>query len=151
MRKTPVLDDFYRLQALETDECIVWPYMKNWGGYAIVSVNKKPLLAHRLSLVLATGVNRKGMDAAHGPCHNRACINPRHLRWATRSENLLDMRRDGTVPDRRGERAPVARLTDEQVLEIRASKEPVRALAVRYEVCRSTIYNVLHRTTWDHL
>jgi DNA invertase Pin-like site-specific DNA recombinase len=64
---------------------------------------------------------------------------------------MLDMRRDGTVPDRRGEKSPAARLTDEQVLEIRTSADTARELATRYGVCRSTIYNVLNGTTWGHL
>lgn len=29
-------------------------------------------------------------------CHNRGCVNPRHLRWGTRQDNIADRILDGT-------------------------------------------------------
>ena len=87
--------------ASDTNDCILWPFATTEGGYGVVRA--LGTTAHRAVLEAATSP-APGMDAAHAPliCHNRLCVNPRHLRWATRPDNLAD-----TVPDdthRRGER-----------------------------------------------
>jgi Mor family transcriptional regulator len=53
-----------------------------------------------------------------------------------------------------GEASPRAKLTAEQVLEIRArSAEGVsgRSLAKQYSVSRALIYVIIHRKNWTHL
>jgi hypothetical protein len=85
--------------AAEATECIPWPYATNIHGYGVVRRDGRLIHAHRLALQLASGITpHRDMDAAHAPliCHNRICINPKHLRWATRSENLADKALDGT-------------------------------------------------------
>lgn len=81
-----------------TDECIIWPYAKTRAGYG--TIRSRSTTAHRLVLELVSGPPPGAdMDAAHAPliCHNRACVNPRHLRWATRTENIADKILDGTM------------------------------------------------------
>jgi hypothetical protein len=55
--------------------------------------------AHRYVLTLTAGPPPfPRAVAAHAPlvCHNPACVNPRHLRWASQAENAADMKIDGT-------------------------------------------------------
>ena len=66
-------------------------------GYLYVHVgmdsNKKVVLesAHRLSLWVAKGLPRdngsKQYECIH-MCHNKKCINPFHLQWGTKSQNM---------------------------------------------------------------
>lgn len=85
------------------DDCLLWPYAKGTAGYGQTNINGTPMSAHRAVLILATGEPPyPDMQAAHAPlvCHNRLCVNPRHLRWATRIENMADKVLDGTDPAR---------------------------------------------------
>ncbi len=91
----------------DTDECIVWPYRLTTDGYGRLDVDGKRLRAHRFVLELASGpAPGPGYEAAHAPviCHNPPCVNPAHLRWATRVENVGDKVLDGTMKLRAGGR-----------------------------------------------
>jgi hypothetical protein len=54
----------------------------------------------------------------------------------------------------RGERSGRARLNNEAVREIRAAPrtpDGVKALALKFSVCRATIYDIRNRERWAHL
>lgn len=83
----------------EGDQCLEWPYAKNDKGYGQLQVGGRRVYAHRFVLELVSGPPpSEAMEAAHAPlvCHNPACVNPQHLRWATISENSRDRLLDGT-------------------------------------------------------
>jgi hypothetical protein len=114
----------YAAQEADTDECILWDGALS-NGYGQVRYKGKRSNASRVSLIEATGRDPEGLDAAHKPevCHNPSCINPRHLRWSTRSENMQDMNLDGTSGKNARDYAtgadhPRALLTEEDVIQI---------------------------------
>lgn len=47
--------------------------------------------AHRIAFRLASGDITQGKEVDH-MCHNKICVNPSHLRLASRSENQQNMR-----------------------------------------------------------
>jgi hypothetical protein len=78
-------------------------------------------------------------------CDNRRCVRPDHLFLGTNSDNMIDMVVKGRA-DNRGERNNNARLTDEEIAEIRTRYRPQvngTLLAREYGVSLSTIMNVI--------
>lgn len=104
------------------NDCIIWPFGMGKHGYGVCQYEGKVRTAHRIALILHTGIDPKGMDVAHGPCHNRKCVNPLHLRWATRLENVKDMERDGSA--KRGEKSHSSKLSDADFIEISNTQLP---------------------------
>ncbi len=51
----------------------------------------------------------------------------------------------------KGEKHHAAKLTNNQVLAIRASKEGTKALAERYGVSKAAIQKIRRGDTWKHL
>lgn len=78
-----------------------------------------------------------------------------NLEYGTRSQNELDKRRHGTAPI--GENHPAAKLTTEQVYEIRGSyikgsrTHGCNALGKEYGVTGHMIYRIINRLAWSHL
>lgn len=135
----------------QTDECISWPFGKFVrNGYGAVWFNNKQRCAHRAALILATGQDRAGYDAAHS-CNQRACINPRHLSWKTRFENAQDKHAHGTIV--RGEACRGSKLTEAQVTEIvqRFDAQSHVEIARFYGVAPQTITAIANGSTWSWL
>lgn len=134
-------------------------YLKGWTnpitGYRQVGLTRNgKTTCYLISRLVATaflGPPPPSTEAAHwdrDPQNNHLS----NLRWATPSENQHDKYRHGT--DRQGIKSPSAKLTEEQVKEIRrraAAGEPYHAIAAAYGVARSVPYNIHHRRTWKHL
>lgn len=134
------------------DECLIWPHSINHNGYGTVCVDGKRVLAHRYILRLAKGdPSSEDMVACHAPlvCHNRKCVAPNHLRWATRAENNQDQIVDGV--SLKGERNAKAKLTAAQVIEMRLSGKRPSELAKIYGVKINTVCQILSRKRWRHV
>lgn len=136
--------------AVWPDECIDFIGKRQPNGYGRVWIDGRYVRAHRYACTQAHGpCPPDKTDAAHS-CGNHMCINPRHLRWATRAENEADKVAHGR--DIRGERSGAARLTREQVATIRARYRTggitQQQLADRYGVHLMTINDIIARRTW---
>jgi hypothetical protein len=72
------------------------------------------------------------------------------LEWSTGQDNERHAHRTG-LKTGRGSQNSNAKLTPEDVLEIRASQESDSAIAERKGVSRSTVVNIRKKKTWTHL
>ena len=135
-----------------TDDCIPWTLSVTAFGYGEMRYKNKTTRSHRVVCELYHGTPPfPRADAAH-TCGNKLCINPRHIRWATRSENETDKIAHGR--SNRGERQGSSKLTEYGVIEIRrlaiTGVNP-DDLAKTYRVAPRTVRDVLSGATWSWL
>ena len=137
----------------EGNECLIWPFGDNGFGYGQIWLDGKIRLVHRVVCEQIHGKPPTSKyDAAHS-CGNGhlKCVNPHHLRWASRSENLMDRVGHGT--HNRGEQSPVSKLAESDVLSIRARSQntTMEELAREFGVSRTAIHHVIYRNSWAWL
>jgi hypothetical protein len=143
-------DTLYRFESKidKTDDCWLWMSSKDSYGYGTFSIKNYPHLAHRLTYMIYNGTIPDGMVVRH-KCRNK-CVNPEHLEIGTHAENNQDMIRDGTST--RGERSASAKLTADQVLEIRRrSAESRSELAKEFGLHYMYIGQIIRSERWKHI
>lgn len=131
------------------DDCLIWPFRRGGRGYAYLADGP----ASRVMCEIAHGkAPSLGHEAAHscGKGHF-GCINPQHLRWATKQENESDKHNHGTRLV--GSQLPWAKLMESQVREIRRLKGQFSQpeIAARFGVSKSTIGLILNNRIWRHV
>ncbi len=135
----------------ESDTCLHWPYSTD-KGYPQIWWEGKRTTVSRIVLTAAVGPPPDPrMHAAHAPgiCHNRACVNPRHLRWATPRQNSDDRLIDGT--DTRGEKNARSAIDRNRALAIYLDTGTQVSIARRYNTTRSAVANIKNGYTWAWL
>lgn len=133
----------------EDSECWLWRAFCNTPGYGMIRNGSRMALAHRVSWVLRHGRVSAGKHILH-TCDTPACVNPSHLYEGTNADNIADKvargRSSFARPDRRGQRHPLAKLSDDQVAEIRSrltgERGEGRRLAREFGVCPATITGI---------
>lgn len=133
----------------KSGDCWIWTAGRTGNGYGSFSIDGSHRIpAHRVAYQLAFGTIPNGLWVLHH-CDNRLCVNPNHLFLGTRNDNSVDMVAKGRAA--RGERNVTARLTREQVREIRAKYDThlsVRELSREYGVCKSEINYIITKKSW---
>lgn len=132
----------------EGDECLFWNFGQRGKGYGEIWLDGKIRGAHIIVCEAVYGPKPEGYEVAHS-CGNRLCVAPRHLRWATRSQNHADKLLHDT--HHRGERHPSVKITEEDVFDIRKSKETYRVIAARYGISETQVYNIRNYKKWAWL
>lgn len=134
-------------------ECKLWTGANN-KGYGVRKHNKRTVLVHRLAYCEANGLELehvKGLLVCH-TCDTPACYNPDHLFLGTHKDNVDDMMAKGRDSAPKGEDHTQAKLTRQDVGEIRAlyasTNLKQRHLAKMYGVAISQISRVVNKKTW---
>lgn len=131
----------------KTESCWLWTGGKI-RGYGQFWDGSRYIRAHRHAYITAKGPIPPGLFVMHS-CDTRDCVNPSHLTLGTLSDNNRDMTEKG----RRalGERAGRAKLTADQVREIRRSPLTQREIAARYGISQGTAGYAKSGKSWKHV
>ena len=147
---------FLAIMFADKDKCWLWPYgkrfKKSYIGCEKINYKNKKWSPPRLSLTLFKGESTtERNECAHDPviCNNSLCVNPLHLRWASRQENVDDMHISGTTPE--GIRNGRSILTDKQVINILSDPRSQTKIAKDYNVSISTIHLIKTGKRWKHI
>lgn len=166
------------------DDCWIWTASLTKKGYGNFNLRRlKIQLAHRAAYLIANGELPNNLLVCH-TCDNPPCCNPNHLFLGTIQDNSDDCSRKGRQccgqrrsevikkrfvdnPDLlRGVNNPQAKLTEDQVREIRRlyasapkcnvrnkrmSENGLTNLSRRFGVSISVIKSVVSKTTWKHV
>lgn len=94
IEELPIPDEFWTNKTIDKNDCWIWQGKTNPAGYGIINVFGAQVRVYRLSLILSTKKDPRGMHACHKPniCFSKACYNPEHLYWGTAAENGRDKR-----------------------------------------------------------
>jgi len=149
--------------------CWTWSGATGSAGYGRVRRAGRLIGVHRLIYQMFVGPIRSGLCLCHR-CDNPPCCNPAHLFLGTNLDNSRDMVMKqrhrygpGSKPECGGPRPAIwgirhynAKLTDEQILEIRratgASERAVaRLFQERFGVARSCVRAIRAGMTWRHV
>jgi hypothetical protein len=119
-------------------------YGQMWDGIS------RAAKAHHVAYRLHKGEIPPGLMVRH-KCDVRCCVNPDHLEIGTALENVTDAVCRGR--HQRGARHGAARLTEQQVLAIRADPRTGQhtAIAKDYGMSPQAIYGILTGRKWKHL
>lgn len=138
----------------KTDGCWLWTASLTRGGYGQFSPRKGVIRrAHRIAWLLVNGPVPDGLWVLHR-CDTPACVRPDHLFLGTPKDNHADMEAKGRANVPQGSARPQARLSEADVLAIRAERSTGvtgAELARRYGVHRSSIYHICQRDHWRHV
>ena len=136
------------------DGCLPFPFKTPDGHYPRVTYRGQRKIASRIMCELAHGAPPTPKHEAAHNCGKGllGCVNPRHLRWATHTENMSDRIEHGTA--NRGERHGMARLTSGDVAEIRrmlADGFVQTSIANRFGIGQATVSHIARGSSWGWL
>lgn len=129
--------------------CWLWTGTVNYAGYGKFETGdrrhstRKIHRAHRFAYEALVHPIADGLLVCHR-CDVRACLNPEHLFLGTDADNAYDSIDKGRVRSS----LCVAKLSADQVSEIRSRSDAHAALAVEFGVARQTIGKIRNGQRW---
>jgi len=145
--------------------CRLWQGPVDRYGYGRKRVQRRdgkwePVTMHRWTMTQVMGRPLRQTEVVLHLCDNRLCYRVDHLKIGTVKENNADMvakRRNSRPPVNgfKGEDHPSARLTEDDVREIRrlwaTGEHSQHALAKQFGVKNAAIFKIVHRQRWSHI
>lgn len=139
------------VKIFDGEECLSWPFSRHRNGRPIWVGGGLPsnLVSRALCIELYGPSPTPKHQAAHS-CGNGhlACVNPKHLYWATPKQNVQDMINHGTYY-----RGPRPRLTANEVRQIRSTqgKRTATEVAAFFGITPRVASEVARGITYKHV
>ncbi len=146
-----VLERIHKRMLKQPDGCWEWQGHRLPRGYGQIRIgsvtdrSRRTLYVHRVMFEEVCGPIPEGHDVCH-TCDNPPCCNPDHLFTGTRKENHADMIAKGRSAV--GEKNSQAKLTWEQIEEIRNDTRLHREIAADYGIVRQHVSTIKSGQAW---
>jgi len=138
----------------ELGPCWEWTGELRGFGYGCIWISSTEReMAHRVSWRLFVGPIPEGKRILH-KCDNRKCVRPSHLFEGTQLDNMRDKFAKGRANMLRGEDQPNSKLSEKEVLEIRAlaaNGMTQQAIADKFGVIQQCVQLIVTRKRWKHI
>lgn len=150
-RPTKPIKERFLSKIEKTKSCWNWIGSIDKYGYGYIKLKTgKHRKAHRLSYEIFIGKIPENLFVCH-TCDNPKCVNPKHLFVGSARDNMKD-----AINKKRaliGEKNPRAKLTTEQVKEIRfrSKSEKTIELAREFNVSTGAIQDIKHNRNWRNI
>ena len=128
-----------------------YPDPKGYGRFR--PTGEKVITAHRFAWKLWRGLIPDGLCVLHH-CDTPSCVNPEHLFLGTVADNTNDMVKKGRNVYFSGEKSPLSKLKESDVIKIRAclkNGETQISIARKFGVVQQNISNIKNGKGWKHI
>ena len=127
--------------------CWLWTHSINWAGYGKIGMGKTWTPAPRIAWQLYRGSIPEKMCVLHH-CDTRSCVNPDHLFLGTKGDNNRDCSQKNRRNAPRGEAHSQSKLTLSQAEEIRHSTGTQRAIAKKFRIGPTQVWEIRNNKAW---
>ena len=143
-----------RIDMRNRDECWPWTGFRNGQGYGNFSAKIRDrvltVVAHRFAYAFWREAIPENTFVCHS-CDNPSCCNPHHLWLGTHDDNIADRQAKGRNVNKRGSANGMSKLTEPDVLAIRADRRLLREIACQYGISIGQTSHIRRREVWKHL
>ena len=147
-QRASLRERFFSYTRRAENGCLEWIGCLCHGYGMFYRSPKKTIISSRMAWILEHGDIAGGLCVLHR-CDNQLCVDHSHLFLGTRTDNHLDKVAKGR--SNRGMRHGHVKLTDEQVLQIRAMNGTQRSIADQLGVDQGLISRIKNRKYWTHI
>lgn len=106
--------------------------------------------AHRVSYRKHIGPIPDGLFVCHR-CDTPLCVNPDHLFLGTSQDNTSDRDKKGRQKTAKGSTHKLAKITEQQALEIYHSDLSCAKLGKLYGIDGALVHRIKHKKSWAHI
>jgi HNH endonuclease len=157
--QAPIEERFWsKVDKKGEDDCWLWlggrPSRRGYGGLSVGAKKYGRIAAHRFSCQLHHGPAPFDGALVMHSCDNPPCVNPKHLRWGTASENIFDAATKGRMKNifKSGESHHGAVLTEAQARYVKENPNiRVCDLTRMFGCSRSAVQAIRDGRTWRNL
>lgn len=152
-RRRPSKEQLFWAKVRKGPGCWEWQGARRPTGHGIfLGPERKLISAARFALELHLHqAIPSGMETCHR-CDNPPCVNPRHLYFGTRQNNVDDAWARGLMP--MGSEKTSAKLTEDQVVVLReayALGAETKSLARQFGIAVPTLRQIVLGLKWKHV